>query len=61
MRSDVVLSRGGCVLIVDAKYYAHATQRQFDKHAVHSANLHQIFTYVKNKEAEFVRAFGTQG
>ena len=56
MKSDVVLSRGGCVLIVDAKYYAHATQRQFDKHTVHSANLYQIFAYVKNKEAELARA-----
>ena len=56
MRSDVVLSRGGCVLIIDAKYYARATQRQFDKHTVHSANLYQIFAYVKNKEAELARA-----
>ena len=52
MKSDVLHSRGGRVLIIDAKYYAHATQRQFDKHTVHSANLYQIFAYVKNKEAE---------
>ena len=56
MKSDVLLSRGGTVLIIDAKYYAHATQRQFDKHTVHSANLYQIFAYVKNKEAELSRA-----
>ena len=46
MMSDVMLSRGGCVLIVDAKYYSHTTQRQFDRHTVHSANLYQIFAYV---------------
>ncbi len=56
MKSDVVLSRGGTVLIIDAKYYAHTTQRQYDKHTVHSHNLYQVFTYVKNKEAELARA-----
>ena len=44
------------VLIIDAKYYGHTTQQQFDKRSVHSGNLYQIFTYVKNKEAEFDRA-----
>ena len=33
-------------------YYAHTTQRQYDKNTLHSGNLYQIFTYVKNKEAE---------
>ena len=37
---------------IDAKYYAHTTQRQYDKNTLHSGNLYQIFTYVKNKEAE---------
>ena len=39
-------------LIIDAKYYAHSTQLQYDKHTIHSGNLYQIFTYVKNKQAE---------
>ncbi|MDD5805848.1 MAG: 5-methylcytosine-specific restriction endonuclease system specificity protein McrC [Eggerthellales bacterium] len=52
MKSDVMLERGGTVLVIDAKYYAHDMQQQFDKRTVHSANLYQIFTYVKNKEAE---------
>jgi 5-methylcytosine-specific restriction enzyme subunit McrC len=56
MKSDVMLSRGNAVLIIDAKYYSHTTQRQFDKRSVHSHNLYQIFTYVKNKEAEFALA-----
>lgn len=36
-------------LIIDAKYYAHTTQVQYDVHTLHSNNLYQIFTYVKNK------------
>lgn len=52
MHSDVMLSQGGNMLIIDAKYYAHAIQRHFDKRTYHSGNLYQIFTYVKNKEAE---------
>lgn len=56
MRSDVMLTRGGRVLIIDAKYYAHAMQQNFDKRTVHSGNLYQIFAYVKNKQAELERA-----
>ena len=52
MQSDIMLSRGNRVLIIDAKYYTRATQRSFDVATIHSANLYQIFTYVKNKEAE---------
>lgn len=52
MKSDITLSYGNKVLIIDAKYYGHTTQVQFDKHTLHSSNLYQIFTYVKNKEAE---------
>ena len=52
MQSDIMLRRGDRVLIIDAKYYEHSTQVQFDKHTLHSGNLYQIFTYVKNKEYE---------
>ena len=53
MQSDIMLSKGEKVLIIDAKYYTHTTQTQFDVHTLHSANLYQIFTYVKNKDVEF--------
>ncbi len=53
MQSDITLSRGEKVLIIDAKYYSHTTQVQYDVHTLHSNNLYQIFTYVKNKDAEF--------
>lgn len=53
MQSDVMLTRGNKVLIIDAKYYTHTTQTQYNVHTLHSSNLYQIFTYVKNKDAEF--------
>ena len=53
MQSDITLSLGNRVLIIDAKYYAHATQVQYDRHTIHSSNLYQVFTYVKNKDAPF--------
>ena len=52
MQTDIMLEHRGKVLIIDAKYYSHNTQTQFDVHTMHSSNLYQIFTYVKNKEAE---------
>ena len=50
MQSDIMLSMGEKVLIIDAKYYSHTTQSQFGTNTIHSANLYQIFTYVKNKD-----------
>ena len=52
MQSDIMLTRGDRVLIIDAKYYSRTMQTQYDVHTLHSANLYQIFTYVKNKAAE---------
>lgn len=53
MQSDIMLSQGNRVLIIDAKYYTHTTQAQYDVHTLHSNNLYQIFTYVKNKDTAF--------
>ena len=60
MRTDVTL-RGkgrtaGHELIIDAKWYTHASQEWWGKRTVHSANLYQIFTYVKNEEAQLTAA-----
>lgn len=52
MQSDIMLSYQEKTLIIDAKYYTHTTQVQYGKHSLHSGNLYQIFTYVKNKEVE---------
>jgi 5-methylcytosine-specific restriction enzyme subunit McrC len=53
MQTDIMLSRGNTTLIIDAKYYGHTTQEQYGVHTLHSGNLYQIFTYVKNKDAEY--------
>ena len=53
MQTDIMLSKGNTVLIIDAKYYGHTTQSQYGVHTLHSGNLYQVFTYVKNKDAEF--------
>lgn len=52
MQSDISLQKDNTVLIIDAKYYSHTTQVKYDKHSLHSNNLYQIFTYVKNKDYE---------
>ena len=36
---------------MDAKYYSQTLQQQFHKETLHSANLYQIYTYVKNQDA----------
>lgn len=53
MQSDIMLSQGATTLIIDAKYYGHTTQSQYGAHTLHSGNLYQVFTYVKNKDAEY--------
>jgi 5-methylcytosine-specific restriction enzyme subunit McrC len=53
MQSDITLSSGNRVLIIDAKYYSRMTQVQYDTNTLHSNNLYQIYTYVKNMDAGF--------
>ena len=52
MQTDIILFQGNNILIIDAKYYSHMTQQQYGINTLHSNNLYQIFTYVKNKEFE---------
>ena len=52
MQSDIMLKQGNRTLVIDAKYYAHTTQKQYDVNTLHSGNLYQIFTYVKNLDTE---------
>lgn len=53
MQSDIHLQKGNTVLIIDAKYYNHTTQVKYDNHTLHSNNMYQIFTYVKNCDYAF--------
>lgn len=54
MQTDIHLQKGNTVLIIDAKYYTKNTQENYGKYTIHSQNLYQIFTYVKNREYQFI-------
>ena len=55
MQSDVVITNKAAkkTLIIDAKYYTHNMQMKapYMTQTLHSGNLYQIFTYVKNWSA----------
>lgn len=55
MQSDIVISNRKTkkTLIIDAKYYSHnmQTKAPYMTQTLHSGNLYQIFTYVKNWSA----------
>ena len=50
MQTDIFLRYKEQVLIIDTKYYSHTMQMQYDKATLHSGNMYQIFTYVKNQD-----------
>ena len=52
MKTDITLHKGGRTHIIDTKYYGRMMQEQFDKQSIHSGNLYQIFTYVKNLDKD---------
>lgn len=51
MQTDIFLRYKEQVLIIDTKYYSHTMQMQYNKATLHSGNMYQIFTYVKNQDA----------
>jgi 5-methylcytosine-specific restriction enzyme subunit McrC len=50
MQTDITLQLEEKILIIDAKYYGQMLQKHFDKYSLHSGNVYQIFTYVKNQD-----------
>jgi len=52
MKSDITIEYSGKTLIIDTKYYKHTMQTNslFNSRTIHSGNLYQIFTYVKNRD-----------
>ena len=52
MKSDITLTYGENILIIDTKYYSQSMQtiELYNSKTIHSNNLYQIFTYVKNKD-----------
>lgn len=53
MQSDITLRYKGKTLIIDTKYYEHTMQTNnlFNNQTLHSQNMYQIFTYVKNMDS----------
>lgn len=53
MQTDIMLRYKQKILIIDTKYYAKTMmQSQHENLKLHSNNLYQIFTYVKNQDSK---------
>lgn len=52
MQTDITLRLEDRILIIDAKYYGKTLQKQFDKYTLHSGNVYQILSYVKNQDVK---------
>lgn len=50
MQTDIVLRKGDKTLIIDTKYYGEILRSKFEKKTISSANMYQIFSYVKNMD-----------
>lgn len=50
IQTDIMLRLGDVILIIDAKYYGKVLQKQFDRYTLHSGNMYQIYSYVKNQD-----------
>jgi 5-methylcytosine-specific restriction enzyme subunit McrC len=56
MKTDILLNKShGTLMIIDTKFYKHVlqTNKLYNSQTLHSNNLYQIFTYVKNKAYSF--------
>lgn len=53
MKTDIALHNGQKTLIIDTKFYGTGYQHNklFDSRSVHSGNLYQIYSYVKNYDS----------
>ena len=60
MVTDISLKTPSRYLIIDAKYYKNTLQIYYDK-KIHSANLYQLFSYLKNIEAKGPNYKGCNG
>lgn len=52
IHSDIMLTKDDKCLIIDAKFYSHTMNEQYNKKSYISSNLYQIYTYVSNKKAD---------
>ncbi|WP_373085700.1 hypothetical protein [Sneathiella sp.] len=61
MENDIRLDRPGQTVVIDTKYYKDMFQRNRGAKKLISANLYQIFTYVKNLAAQMDADTDVQG
>ena len=52
MKTDIVLKKDDKTLIIDTKYYTKVMTQNYNKEALRSGHLYQIFSYVKNMETQ---------
>ncbi|MGM9532445.1 5-methylcytosine-specific restriction endonuclease system specificity protein McrC [Intestinibacter sp.] len=54
MKTDITLKGKDKILIIDTKYYEKSMQTMdlYNSRSIHSNNLYQIFTYVKNRDTD---------
>jgi 5-methylcytosine-specific restriction enzyme subunit McrC len=50
METDISIRSPERTLIIDTKYYSETLQTHYETESVHSANLYQLFAYLKNLE-----------
>lgn len=48
MRTDVTLASKARRIVIDTKYYRETLQSRYDRRTIHSTNMYQLFSYVKN-------------
>ncbi len=52
METDISLYGAKRKIVIDTKYYKEALKKRYDTEKLHSGNLYQMFTYLKNLAAK---------
>lgn len=52
MKTDISITSENRKIVIDTKYYRDCLQEHYNKETIISSNLYQLFTYVKNAEAQ---------
>lgn len=61
METDISLRSKEKTLIIDAKYYTKTLQSYYSNESIHSSNLYQMFSYLKNLEVRGGNDFSADG
>ncbi|MDP2925113.1 MAG: 5-methylcytosine-specific restriction endonuclease system specificity protein McrC [Nanoarchaeota archaeon] len=61
MKTDISITSEKRKIIIDTKYYRECLQEYYNKETFISSNLYQLFTYVKNAEAQGGSAINCEG